>query len=296
MLRNFTILILVSVTIMISCFSNESKYVAIKVRGSDSEVNLVQAIAESYMDQDSLVSVGVTGGGSGAGIAALINGKTDLANSSREITDEELFYARQRGVEPYAIIFAQDALAIVVNENNGVDSLTLNQLSDIYRGAVKNWKELGGNDQKITLYGRQSSSGTYIYFRENIVKNEYDLSMIGMSGTAQIVDAIKDDKNGIGYVSSGYISEKVMEGLKVISIKKDAYSVAYSPLDKEKIISGVYPITRPLIQYTNKKPQGKLLDFVLYQFSEVGTSIIQESGFYPVDTRLITAKLRNNES
>lgn len=283
MLRNTIILFVIGVVIFQSCFSDKNKYVAIKVRGSDSEVNLVQAIAENFMDQDSLVSVGVTGGGSGAGIAALINGKTDLANSSRDISDEELEYATKAGVTPFTIVFAQDALAIITHKDNPVDSLSVEELSNIYSGRINNWKQVnGGENTEITLYGRQSSSGTYIYFRENIIKDEYKTSMIGMSGTAQIVDALKSDKSGIGYVSSGYLSDNIMNDIKVLKISADNQSVSYAP-DKENIISGIYPITRPLLQFTNGKPEGKLLEFVLYQFSAEGTKIIEESGFYPVD-------------
>src|SRR5690554_6550310 len=179
MIRNFSILLFVSIVLLASCFSNESKYIALRVRGSDSEVNLVQALAENFMDQDSLVSVGVTGGGSGSGIAALINGKPDLANSSREISQDELEFAHKAGVSPFAIVFAQDALAIITHKDNPVESLSLEELSAIYSGKTNNWNQLnGGQDTDITLYGRQSSSGTYIYFRENIVKGEYDTSMI----------------------------------------------------------------------------------------------------------------------
>lgn len=295
MIRNFLILLFVSIVLLASCFSNESKYIALRVRGSDSEVNLVQALAENFMDQDSLVSVGVTGGGSGAGIASLINNKTDVANSSRMITDEEIQMAKDRGVDPYTIVFAQDVLAIIVNEHNGVDALTLEQLGKIYSGEIKNWNEVGGADQEILLYGRQSSSGTYIYFRENIVKNEYDRSMIGMSGTAQIVQAIRSDQAGIGYVSAGYLDENVKNGLKVMHVSKDEVSEAYSPLDKENVISGNYPITRPLFQYTNGKPDGKLLEFILYQFSPEGESIIESNGFYPIDAKAITDKLTSDE-
>jgi len=283
MLRNTFILLIIGLVIFQSCFSGEDKYVAIKVRGSDSEVNLVQALAENFMDQDSLVSVGVTGGGSGAGIAALINGKTDLANSSREITEEELEFARKANVQPYPIVFAQDALAIITHKDNPVDSLSLEEISAIYSGKIENWNKVeGGNNEEISLYGRQSSSGTYIYFRENIVKGEYKTSMIGMSGTAQIVDALKTDKNGIGYVSSGYLSENIMKDIKVLKINADDNSTAYVP-NKENITSGTYPITRPLLQFTNGKPEGKLLEFILYQFSEEGMKIIEENGFYPAD-------------
>lgn len=295
MIRNFTILIIASIVVLVSCFSNESKYIALRVRGSDSEVNLVQSIAENFMDQDSLVSVGVTGGGSGAGIAALINNKTDIANSSRAITDEEIKIANERNVHPYEIIFAQDVLAIITNENNPVQSLTLEQLGKIYSGEITNWEELGGNDEKIMLYGRQSSSGTYMFFREFVVKTEYDQSMIGMSGTAQIVQAIRSDKTGVGYVSSGYLDENVQTGLKVIEIQKDETTTAYSPLDKENVISGNYPITRPLMQYTNGKPNGKLLEFILYQFSPEGEEIIESNGFYPIDAQAIIQKLTADE-
>ena len=295
MIRNFTILIIASIVVLVSCFSNESKYIALRVRGSDSEVNLVQSIAENFMDQDSLVSVGVTGGGSGAGIAALINNKTDIANSSRAITEEEIKIANERNVHPYEIIFAQDVLAIITNENNPVQSLTLEQLGKIYSGEITNWEELGGNDEKIMLYGRQSSSGTYIFFREFVVKTEYDQSMIGMSGTAQIVQAIRSDKTGVGYVSSGYLDENVQTGLKVIEIQKDETTTAYSPLDKENVISGNYPITRPLMQYTNGKPNGKLLEFILYQFSPEGEEIIESNGFYPIDAQAIIQKLTADE-
>lgn len=295
MIRNFTILIITSIAVLVSCFSNESKYVALRVRGSDSEVNLIQSIAENFMDQDSLVSVGVTGGGSGAGIASLVNNKTDIANSSRKITEEEIKIARERGVEPFEIIFAQDVLAIIVNEDNPIQNLTLEELGKVYSGEISNWKELGGKDEKIMLYGRQSSSGTYVFFREYIVKDEYDQSMIGMSGTAQIVEAIRADKTGVGYVSSGYLDEQVRSGLKVVEIQRDETTTAYSPLDRENVISGNYPITRPLMQYTNGKPKGKLLEFILYQFSPEGLEIIESSGFYPIDTAAIVKKITTDE-
>ncbi len=274
-----------------ACFSGESKYEAIRIKGSDSEVNLVQVLAENFMDQDSLTSIGVTGGGSGAGISALINGKTDLANSSREITAEELFYAEKRQIHPYPIIFALDALAIIVNETNPIDSLTISQLSQIYSGKHSNWKSVGGNDESVTLYGRQSSSGTFMYFRENIVKDEYSPTMIGMSGTAQIVDAIRNDKKGVGYVSSGYLNENVLKNLKVVKIKKEDSSPAYSPMIDQNIASGLYPVTRPLYQYSNGKPKGKLLEYLMYQFSPEGSTIIKFNGFYPIDTQKIKSEL-----
>lgn len=282
MIKYFLGFILLSVIVFESCFSGKEKYEAIRVRGSDSEVNLVQAIAENYMDNHERVSVGVTGGGSGAGIAALINSKTDLANSSREISEDEKHFAGLRDVNPYEIVFARDALAIIVNADNPADSISLEDLGKIYSGEEKSWAVVGGLDEEITLYGRQSSSGTYIFFRDFVVQNEYDTRMIGMSGTAQIVEAIKKDKKGIGYVSSGYLDESVLENLKVLKVKKDASHLAYSPMEDENIIQGLYPITRPLLQYTDGKPEGTLLDFILYQFSPEGAEIIKSNGFYPV--------------
>lgn len=298
MFKNILALAIFFFTVFVAVFSfyKQSKYEVIRVKGSDSEVNLVQSLAENYMDMDSLTSIGVTGGGSGVGISALINSKTDLANSSRFITEEELHFAKKRGVNPYAIIFALDALAIIVNEDNLIESITLEELSKIYSGKIRNWSELGGKDEDIILYGRQSSSGTYIYFREAVVKDEYHPSKIGMSGTAQIVDAIRGDKKSIGYVSSGYLNESVLRGVKAVKIKADNHSEAISPLDASNIIAGEYPITRPLLQYTDGQPKGKLLSFILYQFSPEGSAAIQSNGFYPTDTEKTKALLLNSNS
>lgn len=292
MLRFFAVCIILAVVVFESCFSGKTKYEAIRVRGSDSEVNLVQALAENYMDNHELVSVGVTGGGSGAGIAALINNKTDLANSSREISEDELYFAGQRNVDPYEIVFAMDALAVIVHADNPADSITLRDLGLLYSGHLDNWQEVGGNNEAVTLYGRHSSSGTYTFFREFVVQDEYDTSMIGISGTAQIVEAIRKDKKGIGYVSSGYLDEQVLNNLKVLKIKADEQTAAYSPLDKSAILSGDYPITRPLLQYTDGRPAGTLLDFILYQFSPEGSRIIESNGFYPVGPGQLTADLK----
>lgn len=293
MFRAACVLIISGVVIFEACFSGNGKYEAIRVRGSDSEVNLIQALAESFMDIDSTTSVGVTGGGSGVGISALINDKTDIANSSRPITQEELYYAEKRGVSPFPIVFALDALAIIVHEDNPVDSLTLEELGRLYSGQINNWQVVNGRDASVTLYGRQSSSGTYIYFRDEVVNSEYSRSIIGMNGTAQIVDAVRSDKTGVGYVSSGYLSDHVMRTIKVISIKADSSSKAYYPLNREHILAGHYPITRSLLQYTNGKPKGKLLDFILYQFSPQGTGIIESNGFYAVSSDSIRNALLN---
>lgn len=261
----------------------------ILIKGSDTEVNLALTLAETYMAKDPKISVAVTGGGSGAGIAALINGKTEIANSSREMKEEEILLAQERGVNPLAIVFAVDALALVVNENlSGVEQLNIDQLGKIFRGDVSNWKEVGGPDMPISLYGRQSNSGTYVYFRDNILKADYAQSLKQMNGTAQIVEGIKSDPAGIGYVGVGYVvNEKgeIIDGVKVLSIQESASAQAFSPANSENIISGNYPIVRPLFQYTNGKPSGELRNFMLYVLSDEGQSIVKEAGFYPVSKK-----------
>ncbi|MEM6263619.1 MAG: PstS family phosphate ABC transporter substrate-binding protein [Bacteroidota bacterium] len=258
----------------------------IQVKGSDTEVNLALALAETYMADNEQASIAVTGGGSGTGIAALINGKTDIANSSREIGREELDMAKERGIDPKAIIFAQDGLALVVHPSLPIDSLSLDQLAAIFSGEVTHWSELGGPNKEISVYGRQSNSGTYLYFRDEIVKGEYGSGTKAMNGTAQIVEAIKQDPAAIGYVGIGYIADKngvLSPGLKALSICPNDTSVAVSPLKKSAIQDGSYPITRPLYQYTNGKPTGTLLAFILYELGEEGQRIVAENGYYEIN-------------
>lgn len=255
------------------------------IKGSDTEVNLALSLAETYMANDPKISIAVTGGGSGAGIAALINGKTEIANSSRAMKDEEIAMAKERGIDPLGIVFAVDAVAIAVNGDSKIEALTIAQLGAIYRGDVRNWKDVGGADMNISLYGRQSSSGTFVYFRDNILKSDYATSLKQMNGTAQIVEGLKADPAGIGYVGVGYVVQddgSITEGVKLVKVKLDENATAYLPDKIENITSGNYPIVRPLFQYTNGKPTGKLRDFMLYCVGDEGQKIVQENGFYPV--------------
>ena len=161
------------------------------------------------------VNIAVTGGGSGTGIAALINKTTDIANSSRELSPKEEEAAKSAGVQPFRIIFATDGISVVTHPANPISKLTLEQLGKIFKGEITNWKEVGGKDAKISLYGRQSNSGTYVFFREFVVKADYSPHMKAMNGNAQIVEAIKKDKDGIGYVAVGYVVDdegEVMPG------------------------------------------------------------------------------------
>ncbi|OGQ12249.1 MAG: hypothetical protein A2026_16085, partial [Deltaproteobacteria bacterium RBG_19FT_COMBO_46_12] len=239
----------------------------IQIKGSDSEVNLVQRLAEVFMKKHPDANIAVTGGGSGTGIAALINKTTDIANSSREIQSKEEEAAKSAGVQPFRIVMATDGISVVTHPANPISKLTLEQLGKIFKGEITNWKEVGGKDAKISLYGRQSNSGTYVFFREFVVKADYSPHMKAMNGNAQIIEALKKDQDGIGYVAVGYVVNdkgEMMPGVKIVNISKDGQSEAYSPAKIENVMSKKYPITRPLNHYTNGKPSGKLLDFIKF--------------------------------
>jgi len=257
----------------------------IQIKGSDSEVNLVQRLAEVFMKKHPYANIAVTGGGSGTGIAALINKTTDIANSSRAMEPKEEEAAKKAGVQPFRIIFATDGISVVTHPANPISKLTLEQLGKIFKGKITNWKEVGGKDAKISLYGRQSNSGTYVFFREFVVKADYSPHMKSMNGNAQIAESIKKDKDGIGYVAVGYVvSDKgeIMPGVKIVNISKEGQSEAYSPAKIENVMSKKYPITRPLNHYTNGKPSGKLLDFIKFELSKEGQEIVRKEGFFPV--------------
>ncbi len=248
--------------------------------GSDSEVNVVTRLAEEYMNENSHVSISVTGGGSGVGISSLIDGDIDVANSSRPMRDSEVDELMDNhGKEPYAVRFAVDGVAVVVNENNPVEELTMQQVGAIYRGEITNWSEVGGDDQEISLYGRQSTSGTYHFFMEVVVQDEYSERKRNMAGTSDIVEAVIGDTGGIGYAAIGYADE---DGVKALSIAADENAEPYDPTVLENVTSGDYPLTRPLYQYMIGKPEGALLDFLLYEVSDEGQDIVLQEGFYPI--------------
>jgi phosphate transport system substrate-binding protein len=257
----------------------------LQVKGSDTEVNLVQRLAEMYMKKDPNASIAVTGGGSGVGIAAIINKTTDLCNSSRPMKDSELAKAKANGVNPVGVAFAVDGLSVIVNTKNSVKNLTIDQIGQIYRGEVSNWKQLGGPDSPITLYGRQPNSGTFVFFREHIVNGDYSNKMNQMNGNAQILEAVKKDGGGIGYVGIGYVVDdagKVAPGINVLEVARDSRSKPTSPLQLENIMSGAYPITRPLYQYFDKNNQAKVEGFIKFELSPEGMAIIKKDGFYPL--------------
>jgi phosphate transport system substrate-binding protein len=260
----------------------------IQIKGSDSEVNLVQALAEQFMKKNPGANIAVTGGGSGTGIAALINKKTDIANSSRDLSPKEIEAAKKEGVTPFPVVFATDAISVVVHPENPLSKIDTESLGKIFSGDIKNWKEVGGPDLPISLYGRQSNSGTYVFFREFIVKKDYSTHKKAMNGNAQIVEAIQRDKAGIGYVAVGYVVDEkgtVKPGLKVLSVSKDAGSEAFSPAQIENVMSGKYPVSRPLYQFLNGKPSGKVLEFIKFELSPEGQKMVRDKGFFPVQEK-----------
>ena len=250
----------------------------ITVKGSDTMVILAQRWAETYMSKHPGVTVQVTGGGSGVGISALINGTTDVCNSSRPMKQSEVDKLKARfnvlGVEIKA---AKDGLAIYVNESNPVQELSIDQLKGIYTGAITNWKDFGGPDTKIILYGRENSSGTYVYFKDNVLKGD-DFSPMTqtMPGTAAVVNAVSKDKFGIGYGGAAYA-----KGIKDVKVKKDAGSPGYLPTE-ENVKSGKYPISRYLYLYTRNRPTGALKEYIDWILSGEGQQIVTKVGYFPV--------------
>lgn len=249
----------------------------ITVKGSDTMVILAQKWAEVYMQKHPEASIQVTGGGSGVGIAALINGSTDIANSSRPMKPSELDKLKARyntlGVE---IPCAKDGISIYINKSNAVSELTLQQIGQIFSGKITNWKQVGGPDANIKLYGRESSSGTFVYFKDNVVKADYAPGCQTLPGTAAIVNAVKKDKFGIGYGGAAYA-----EGVKDCNVKKDAKSPAVAPT-AATIKDKSYPITRYLFMYLKSRPTGAMKAYIDWILSPEGQKVITEVGYFPV--------------
>ena len=269
----FAALLLVIMTIGFS-FTSLDK---ITVKGSDTMVILSQKWAEVYMQKHPAASIQVTGGGSGVGLAALINGSTDIANSSRPIKPAEVEKLKARfstlGVE---IPCAKDGISIYLNKANSISELTVKQIGQIFAGKITNWKQVGGPDANIRLYGRESSSGTFVYFKDNVVKTDYAPSCQTLPGTAAIVNAVKKDKFAIGYGGAAYA-----EGVKDCKVKKDDKSPAYAPT-AETIKNKTYPISRYLYMYLKSRPTGETKAFIDWILSPEGQSIIATVGYFPV--------------
>ncbi|MDD4899327.1 MAG: phosphate ABC transporter substrate-binding protein [Candidatus Omnitrophica bacterium] len=257
---------------------------SIQVKGSDTMVNLGQAWAEKYMEENPGGFVAVTGGGSGTGFSSIISGTCDIAMASRNIKNKEIELAKQRGVNPFEIKAALDGLAVVVNPKNPVGKLALEQLAGIFTGKITNWKEVGGEDKKIVLLSREVNSGTHVYFKEHVLrkgnpggKEEFAPSALMLPSSQAIADEVAANAEAIGYYGMGYISSKQ----KPIAVAKDAKSEYVVPTI-DNVVSGKYPISRPLFLYTNGEPQGLVKKFVDYALSKEGQEIVLKTDFVPV--------------
>lgn len=267
--------ILVAFCMMATVLFAEEK---ITVKGSDTMVILAQRWAERYMAKNPAVTIQVTGGGSGTGISALINGTTDICNASREMKPSERDKLKQRfGTRGVEIKCAKDGLTVYVNESNPVQELTLGQLKDIYTGKTTNWKDVGGPNERIVLYSRENNSGTYVYFKDNVLDGEdFAATAQNLPGTASVVNAVAKDRNGIGYGGAAY-----GKGIRELKVKKDAASQAYSP-SIENIKSGTYPITRFLFMYVKNRPTGRMKEYIDWTLGDEGQQVVKEVGYFPI--------------
>lgn len=249
---------------------------SVTIKGSDTMVHLMSTLAEAFMKKNPEIQVSVTGGGSGTGIAALINGTTDVCASSRDMQQKEKDLAKEKNINPVEKTIAFDGIAIVVHPDNPIKDITMEQLKKIYTGAYKNWKELGGPDQPITTLSRESNSGTYVFFQEHVLNKEnYAPTVKLMPASSSIVQTVSADKWSIGYVGLGYTKEG---NIKVVPVKKDDASVAIIPTH-ETILNKTYSIARPLYLYFNGEPANNnkvLLDFAM---SPDGQKIVEETGY-----------------
>jgi len=251
---------------------------SITVKGSDTMVILGQRWAEEYMKKNPATVIQVTGGGSGTGISALINGTTDVCESSRAMKAAEKEKLRDRynntGIE---LAVARDGLAVYVNGSNPLTELSIDQLKAIYTGKVTNWKEVGGPDARIVVYSRENSSGTYVFFKETVLGGaDFTPRAQTMPGTAAVVNAVSKEKFGIGYGGAAYA-----KAIKIVKVKKDAASPAIAP-DKAAVLNGTYPLARPLFFYLRAKQTGEIKSFIDWVLSGEGQAIVEKVGYYPV--------------
>lgn len=252
--------------------------VAQKIKGSDTVLPLSQKEAESYMKSNRAAKITVTGGGSGVGLAALVDGTTDIAMSSRKIKMSEKIKLQDAGKASKEVIVAYDALAAIVNPSNKVSQLTREQLEGIFTGKIKNWKEVGGDDLQIVVYSRESSSGTYEFFKEHVLNNKnYVSSVLSMPATGAIIQSVGQTKGAIGYVGLAYM-EKEIKPLKVSYDKGKTFIAPSMETAKNK----TYPVVRPLYYYYLTSIEKTVKPFVDYVLSAEGQKIVEQVGYVPL--------------
>jgi phosphate transport system substrate-binding protein len=249
---------------------------SIDIKGSDTMVNLMSALAEAYMKAHPEKQIAVTGGGSGTGIAALLNGTTDICAASRSMQQKEIDLAKSKNIAPTETVIGMDGLAVFVNPANTVDSLTLPQLKQIFQATVTDWKDLGGTPGNIVVLSRENNSGTYVYFKEHVLeKGDYTPTARLMTSTAALTQEVSSNVAAIGYGGEAYGKDGKV---KMLNVKKDAESPAVYPTD-ETVRNGSYPIARPLYLYTNGTPSGFVGEFINFCNSPQGQKIVTEVGY-----------------
>lgn len=253
----------------------------IKLKGSDTEVNLAVQLAESFQNVNPDVFVSISGGGSGLGIASLLNGTADLANSSRSINDKEIQLFQNKGMRIDSFVFAQDAIAFVVAEDLPIDSISIAELTGLLGGRFTDWSSILNKNLPVNIYGRQSNSGTHDFVKKKL-GIDFTPHAKEMNGNAQILEAIKADNSGIGYVGAGYVIHGGNKGIKVLNIYRQKNTKAISPLDASMIAAGKYFFQRPLFQYYKTTSYEKIKPFLDFEKSKAGQKIIQSAGYYPV--------------
>ena len=290
-MRNLRLFLLFGVVILTACgnsanaqASSPNSQKTIEDTGSDTIVNLALAWAEAYQKVSPAVRISVSGGGSGTGFAALINKTTDIANASRQITDQEKSDAKKNGVDPREIEIARDAIGVIVNPGNPVQQLTLQQISDIYSGKITNWKEVGGEDRPIVLLSRESNSGTHVFFLANVVrlgdsknKTLFSQDTLLLPSSEGIMAEVRQNPNAIGYDGLGYITPDV----KTVAVAPKAGNAYVNP-SVETVNNGTYPIARPLFMYTNGEPQGDVKTYLSWILGPEGQKIVGDLGFVPL--------------
>lgn len=249
-----------------------------KIKGSDTVLPLSQKLAELYMKSNSSAKITVTGGGSGIGLAALIEGTTDIAMASRKIKFDEKMKMQNGGKTVKEITIAQDALSVVVNPKNKVTKLTREQLEGIFTGKIKNWKEVGGADMTIIAYSRETTSGTYEFFKEHVLKNKnYKSGILSMPATGAIIQSVSQTPGAIGYVGMAYVTKDVKDILVSFDGGKNYIEPTFTNAK-----TGKYPIVRPLFYYYEAKSEAKVSAFIKYVLSPTGQKIVGEVGYIPV--------------
>ena len=276
-IKLFSLVGFVVIGLCISC-SNGSN--AIKMKGSDTEVNLAVNLAEKFTEQDPNFSIAISGGGSGLGITSLLNGQADIANSSRPLSEEEQRQFSEKNIILKTVIFAEDATAFVVHKDLPIEEVTVEVLGKILSGNITNWSELIDVNYPINIYGRQSSSGTHSFVKKKLAI-EFSNAAKEMTGNAQIIEGVKADRTGIGYVGAGYVADDpVSQGIKVLKIIEKEGEKAISPLDDEAINQRIYFFQRPLYQFVLAESWEKVRPFIAFERSATGRKLIEDHGYY----------------